>query len=67
MSIVLLGIVLLYVFYKMIDMGDGGVSNDDEIDDFIAMRDASSIARGDDPLDPESQIKSMTDPLDLFN
>ena len=66
MSFILLGIVLLYAFYKLVDMGDRGVSNDDEIDDLLAMKDASSIARGDNPLDPEAQIKSMTDPLDLF-
>ena len=25
-----------------------------------------SIARGENPLDPEAQWKNMTDPLDLF-
>lgn len=65
MSIVILGIVLLYVFYKLVDMGDGS-ANTDDIDDFLAMKDASSIARGDNPLDPDAQIKSITDPLDIF-
>ena len=64
MSLVILGTVLLYVFYKLVEMDDGGA--DDGIDDFLAMKDASSIARGDNPLDSKSQIKSMTDPMDLF-
>lgn len=66
MSILLLGVLMLYVFYKLVDMGDGGTSNYDGIEDFLAMKDASSIARGENPLDPKAQIKSMTDPLDLF-
>jgi hypothetical protein len=41
-------------------------NEDDIMDDFIMPRDAMSIARGEDPLDPEAQWKSMTDPLDLF-
>ena len=39
---------------------------DDLMDDFIMPRDAMSIARGENPLDPEAQWKSITDPLDLF-
>ena len=64
MSLVILGIVLFYVFYKLVEMDDSGA--DDGIDDFLAMKDASSIARGDNPLDPEAQWKSITDPLDIF-
>ena len=64
MSLVILGIVLFYAFYKLVEMDDGGA--DDGIDDFIAMRDSSSIARGDDPLNPEAQWQSITDPLDIF-
>lgn len=66
MSIVLLGIVLLYVFYKIVDMWDGDVSENEGVDDFIAMRDATSIARGENPLDPDAQIKSITDSIDIF-
>ena len=66
MSIVLLGIVLLYVFYKIVDMWGGDVSQNDGIDDFIAMKDATGIARGENPLDPDTQIKSITDPMDIY-
>ena len=58
------------------DNGESGSSNseridiagseDDIMDDFVMPRDAMSIARGEDPLDPKAQWKSMTDPLDLF-
>ena len=48
--------------------GSGGAADDtdDLLDDFIMPRDAMSIARGENPHDPEAQWKSMTDPLDLF-
>ena len=41
-------------------------NEDDIMDDFIMPRDAMSIARGENPLDPNAQWKSMTDSLDLF-
>ena len=41
-------------------------NEDDIMDDFVIPKDAMSIARGENPLDPEAQWKSMTDPLDLF-
>lgn len=66
MSILLLGILLLYIFYKLADMGDGGASGGDGFDDFVSMNGGSSIARGEDPQDPASQYKSITDPMDLF-
>ena len=45
---------------------NGTNDKDDDIFDFIMPRDAMNIARGDNPLDPKSQWKSIADPLDLF-
>ena len=61
MGLILLGLLLFYIFYKAVEMDD-----DDLMDDFIMPRDAMSIARGENPLDPKAQWKSTVDPLDLF-
>lgn len=45
---------------------NGAGVDDGLYDNFLMPRDALSIARGDDPLDPESQFGSITDPLDLW-
>ena len=41
--------------------------SDDEVREFITMRDAFSIARGENPMDPKAQWKSITDPLGLHD
>lgn len=47
--------------------GSNNSGNDDELKEFITMRDAFSIARGENPLDPKAQWKSISDPFGLHD
>ena len=47
--------------------GSNNFGNDDELKEFITMRDAFSIARGENPLDPKAQWKSISDPFGLHD